>query len=103
VVASLEARARTANAGRAHAEADRDEIKEDRQDQRVGRRLLDYLRRRGDWVNGAELRRALASRDRPAFESAVAKLVAAGVVESEPTQEDRSTGRPGFRYQAVEQ
>jgi hypothetical protein len=101
VVAALAATARTVNAARAHAEADRDEVKEDRQDQRVARRLLGYLRRRGDWINGAELRSALSSRDRSAFHSALDKLIAAGQVESEdivgPGQ------RPGVRYRAVEQ
>jgi hypothetical protein len=102
VVATLQAKARTVNVARAHQEADRDEVKEDRQDQRVARRLLDYLRRQGDWVNGAELRRnGVTSRDRPAFESAIAKLVGAGVVQAEATTGPQ--GQRGFRYRVVEQ
>jgi hypothetical protein len=72
VAAALAVTARVANTARAHAEADRDEVKEDRQDQRVARRLLDILHRGGDWANGSDLRRRLTSRDRPAFESAIA-------------------------------
>jgi hypothetical protein len=102
VVAALEAKARTGNLARAHQEADRDEVKEDRQDQRVARRLLDYLKRQGDWVAGSDLRRnGLTSRDRQAFESAIAKLVVAGVVESEPIPSGPSQ-RPGTRYRTVE-
>jgi hypothetical protein len=103
VVATLEAKTRTVNVARAHAEADRDEVKEDRQDQRVARRLLAILRREGDWVNGADLRRRLTSRDRVALESAVANLIAAGQAESEPIPQDTPTSRPGTRYRAVEQ
>ena len=99
MAATLAAAARTANAARAHAEADRDEVKEDRQDQRVARRLLAHLQRRDEWMNGADLRRALPSRDRPAFQSALDKLVAAGQVEPEdiigPGQ------HPGVRYRAL--
>jgi hypothetical protein len=102
VVATLQAKARTVNVARAHQEADRDEVKEDRQDQRVARRLLDYLRRQGDWINGAELRRnGVTSRDRSAFESAIAKLVGAGVVQAEATTGPQ--GQRGFRYRVVEQ
>jgi hypothetical protein len=101
VAAALEATARVANAARAHAEADRDEVKEDRQDQRVARRLIDHLRRQGDWVNGADLRRRLTSRDRQAFESAVDKLIVAGQIESEATTGPQ--GQRGFRYRVVDQ
>jgi hypothetical protein len=102
VVATLAIRARQANEARAHQEADRDEVKENRQDQRVARRLLDHLIRQGDWVTGSDLRRdGLASRDRRAFEPAIANLVTAGVVESQPIPQDSSTSRPGIRYRAV--
>jgi hypothetical protein len=102
VVAALEAKARTGNVARAHQEADREEVKEERQDQRVARWLGDILRRAGDWVNGSDLRRRLTSRDRPAFESAIAKLVAAGQIVSEPIPQDTPTSRPGIRYRVVE-
>jgi hypothetical protein len=102
VATALAASARVANSARAHAEADRDEVKEDRQDQRVARRLMDILRRGGDWVNGSDLRRRLTSRDRQAFESAITKLTAAGQIESEPIPQDAPTSRPGTRYRVVE-
>jgi hypothetical protein len=96
VVAALEAKARTGNLARAHQEADRDEVKEDRQDQRVARRLGDILRGAGAWMNGSDLRRRITSRDRQAFESAIAKLEAAGQIEGEPTTGPQ--GQRGIRY-----
>lgn len=98
----LQATKQAANRGRALDEAEREEVKEDHQDQRVARRLLDYLRRQDGWVIGSDLRKnGLAARDRAAFESAVTKLIAAGQVESEPIPQDTPTSRPGTRYRAV--
>jgi hypothetical protein len=103
VSAALAAQGRQANEARAHQEADREEVKENRQDQRVARRLLDHLHRQGDSVWHNELRKVLASRDRQAFESAVANLVAAGQVEREAVTSVPGQGRPGVRYRAVTQ
>jgi Bifunctional DNA primase/polymerase, N-terminal len=100
VAANLAATARVANAARAHQEADREEVKEDRQDQRVAGRLVGILRGAGDWVNGSDLRRRITSRDRQAFESAVAKLIAVGQIKGEPTTGPQ--GQRGIRYR-VEQ
>jgi hypothetical protein len=100
VATALAATARVANAARAHQEADREEVKEDRQDQRVARRLIDHLRQRDDWVTGSDLRGALASRDRKAFGSAVAKLKAAGQIDEEPIV-GGSSQRPGVRYRVA--
>jgi hypothetical protein len=102
VTAALAAADRAANLAKAHATADRTEIEEERQDQRVARRLLSTLRAQGDWINGSDLRKSLASRDRTAFESAMQRLEAAGTAEREDIEPGHQQ-RSGVRYRAVEQ
>ena len=102
VVVVLEAAKRAVNVARGHADADREEVIEDRQDQRVARRLLEHLRRERDWITASDLRRGLTSRDRPALESAIEKLIAAGQAESELIEAGHKQ-RPGTRYRAVGQ
>lgn len=101
VTHALDAARQAANRGKALDEAERDEIKEDRQDQRVARRIADILRRNDDWMNHNDLRKRLNIRDRPAFESAVTNLIVAGQIESEPIAQGSSTARRGTRYRAV--
>ncbi|GIL29930.1 toprim domain-containing protein [Actinocatenispora comari] len=75
--------ARRTNHGRALADADREIVKADRVAEATGQRIARFLRRKitAQGVSLRDVRHALASRDRPDFESGLDRLVAAGEVE----------------------
>lgn len=91
---ALEAANAERNEARAFAEAKRSlvvaEQVEDAAIKRVSRRLLRKLKEAGQTPAG-ELRKVLASRDRPLFDEAVERLIGAGVVVAEE-------GIHGLRY-----
>lgn len=83
VVATLAAKARAANQVRGRAEAEREEVKDQHHSARIARRLGATLEAHADWMNHAQLRRTLASRDRAVFETAIENLRSAGQVDVE--------------------
>jgi hypothetical protein len=72
-----------ANRARAADEIERTELVAEHTTQRVAATVLRVLRRRGDWMPRAELRRSLPGRDREHFESAVERLRGAGQIDEE--------------------
>ncbi|MER5608894.1 hypothetical protein AB0F93_26295 [Micromonospora tulbaghiae] len=89
-------KARLDNAGKAHAEADREEIKTERADARNHKRavlmIADKLKaRRGQWIKRGEITVMLSRELRPFAEGALNELMNAGLVESRPTGNGQST------------
>jgi hypothetical protein len=102
VVKHLKRQAVEANAVRGEAEAARAITVEERTAAhavtRVARRAVERLRAHGDWLTGAELRRATTSRDRQWLDEALDLLTRAGQVEVEKMP---GQGQPGLQYRAA--
>ncbi|HLZ39068.1 MAG TPA: hypothetical protein VKP64_15270 [Mycobacteriales bacterium] len=104
---TLADKAREVNRVRGEAAAEQAVVVEERTTehriQRVGRGIVRILRRRGDWVAHAELRRALASGDRKHFEDAIDRAVAAGLVEvGEAAAPGAAGGSHGRHYRVTQ-
>lgn len=102
VQAELRRAAAGANEARARAEAVRDLVKADTVEaaaaQKASKAALTALRKQpGEWLTGADLRRAVSSRVRPDLDAALDALVLAGVVE---VDEIEHHGQPGRRYRS---
>jgi hypothetical protein len=98
VQADLCRTAAEANVARAKAEGVREVIKSDTLEaaavQKASRAAITALMKRpGEWMTGAELRRAVASRVRPYLDTALEALVLAGSVEVEPIDHHSQLGR----------
>jgi hypothetical protein len=98
VVEHLKQEAKT-NTARGEAAAARAITVEDRTaahaTARVGRRVVERLKAYGDWMTGAELRRATTSRDRQWLDEALDLLTRSGQVEVEKMP---GQGQPGLQY-----
>lgn len=91
---------RKANVAKALRDVEREDVAEASKEKRVAQALLRILTRAGDWVTRAELRnRRMATRDKPYFEAAMARLLSAGSVEVSETEPGH--GPAGERYRAV--
>jgi hypothetical protein len=90
------------NHARAHAEADRAIVIDNRMAkhaiQRVGRSLARKLDNASDWISRTELRHALESKDRQYFNDAITALVDAGQAEERQVL----SGRKGTEYRKVQ-
>jgi hypothetical protein len=84
------------NQARAHAEADRAIVVDNRMAehkvQRVGRWIVRKPNEAGDWVSHADLRRQLPSRDRDHFEDAIAALKVSGQIEERQVTAPNTAG-----------
>lgn len=93
---ALAAKVETSNRARAEADAERASIMEERQEQdamgRVLRRVMEKVSN-ADRVSRSDLRRAVASRDRGHFDSAIEQLVDSHQIEVEEVRSE-DTGRP---------
>lgn len=102
VVKELSEQHAEANRSRAHDEAERAVVVDDRterhQVQRVTKRVIDRLRQHGGWMAGTELRRATAHRDRQWLDQALEHAVGAGQIEAENTP---GQGTPGRRFRGA--
>lgn len=98
VGAHLAEATKRANKAKGHAEADRIEVMEDRQDMRVAHAIGITLEGHRDWMTGAVLKHTLASRDRAVFESAVMRLRQAGQIEVETVEYQ---GQSGARFRWI--
>jgi hypothetical protein len=104
VVEALAASTRERNRARGEAEADRAIVVESKTRAAAVERLAGVLvrrlrRARGDWVARAELRKAVAGRDREHFEAALDSLLDAKSVISDEAERDQSGhGGEGARY-----
>lgn len=89
------------NRRRGEAEADRAIVVEERKEDAAAKRVARAIARRlnGVWTPHAELRRRVAHRDRAYVDDALERLLAAGQIEAEPTDQDHA--EIGRRYRSA--